>query len=242
MLQTSTIRATGEGGPVSVCEDGPMKSLFTRIVIGLIVANAGFAIFVLLGGDIGDVEGRILGTSLIATASAILAMACAPALSKGRLGLVPHLGMAAAAVGFATVTIFIWADIDSLVLGKTAGSGFVVAGAAALACLLSGWRVQGGTAWVGVAANLLIAAVAAMILLPVWTEVGSQDGYWRFFAIVVVLLTASVLAVPVLHRGGGGRPGDQLKACPFCGNAIDGFGGKPVVCGSCGRRYVVSQS
>jgi hypothetical protein len=218
-----------------------MKSLFTRIVIGLIVANAAFAIFVLLGGDIGDVEGRILGTSLIATASAILAMACAPALSKGRLGFVPHLGMAAAAAGFVAVTIFIWADIDSLTLGKIAGSAYVVAGAAALACLLSGWRLQGGSAWVGMAANLLIAAVAAMILLPIWTEVGGEGGYWRMFAIVAVLLSASVLAVPVLHRGGGGRPGDQLKNCPFCGAPIEGTAGRPVTCGSCGRRYTVNQ-
>lgn len=218
-----------------------MKTLFTRIVVGLIVANAAFAIIVLLGGDIGDVEGRILGTSLIATASAILAMACAPALSKGRLGLVPHLGIAAAAVGFATVTIFIWADLDSLVLGKIAGSAFVMAGAAALACLLSGWKLQGGSAWVGMAANLLIAAVAAMILIPIWTDVGEQGGYWRAFAILVVLLSASVLMVPVLHRGGGGGGGEPFKTCPFCAAPIEGTAGKPVTCGKCGRRYTVNQ-
>lgn len=218
-----------------------MKPLFTRIVIGLIVANAGFAIFVLLGGDIGEVEGRILGTSLIATASAILAMACAPALSNGRLGFVPHVGMVGAAVGFAAVTTFIWVDLDSPTLGKVAGSAFVVAGAAALACLLSGWQLRGGSAWVGIAANILIATVAAMILLPVWTEVGWQDGYWRLFAILIVLLSAAVLAVPVLHRGAGGTPGEQLKHCPFCGSAIEGVAGKPVTCGSCGRRYTVNQ-
>lgn len=219
----------------------PMKPLFTRIVIGLIVANAAFAIFVLLGGDIGEVEGRILGTSLVATGSAILAMACTPALTRGRLGFVPHLGMAAAAVGFATVTMFIWADVDSLALGKVAGSAFVVAGAAALACLLSGWPLRGGSAWVGVAANLLVASVAAMILLPVWTDVGDNGGYWRLFSILAVLLAAAVLAVPVLHRGSPGLAGDKIEHCPFCGSAIDGFAGKPVTCGSCGRRYTVNQ-
>jgi hypothetical protein len=215
-----------------------MKKTFVRLVIGLILLNAAIAVFVLLSGDIGDTEGKILGTSLLATASAVLAMTCAPALSRGRVWVVPHLGMASSVIGFVLVTIAIWAEIEELWLGKAAGSAFVVAAAAALACLLSAWPISGRASWVGAAANLLVAAVAAAILAGMWLEI-DVSGYWRVFAVLAVLLAAASLAVPVLHRGGPERASEPIGHCPFCGADIAGTSGRSVTCPTCGRTYTV---
>ena len=47
-----------------------MRRSLVRIAITLIAANAALAIVILLGGDMGETGGRILGTSLLATATA----------------------------------------------------------------------------------------------------------------------------------------------------------------------------
>ena len=49
-----------------------MRRSLVRIAITLIAANAALAIVILLGGDMGETGGRILGTSLLATATALL--------------------------------------------------------------------------------------------------------------------------------------------------------------------------
>ena len=217
-----------------------MKTWYVRVVIGLIIVNAAFAVFVLLRGEIGDTEGKILGTSLVATASAVLAMTCAPARAAGRLGPVPLTGMLAAAAGFAAVTVVIWGEVDEVWIGKVAGSAFIIAVASALACLLSAWPIEGRSAWVGVAANLLIAGVGGMLLFALWFEVGSS-GYWRGFSVLAVLLAAAALAVPVLHRGGPEATREPIRHCPFCGSTIEGVSGRPITCPSCSRHYTVNQ-
>lgn len=215
-----------------------MRHSLVRIVIGLIVVNAAIAVFVLLSGEIGDTEGKILLTSLLATATAVLAMVSAPALAAGRLRPVPHLGIAAAVVGFALVTAAIWGDIEALWMGKTAGSAYLIAGASALACLLSAWPIRGQASWVGVAAYVLVATVTLALLAALWLEIGSS-GYWRAFAVLAVLLAAALLAIPILHRSGEGDAADEITRCPFCGTPLTGATGKPITCPSCGRRFTV---
>ena len=96
-----------------------MKPTLTRVAIILISLNAALAVAILAFGRMGNIEGRILGTSLIATTSALLAMAQVPALRGRRLGVAPRAGM----VGFFVMTIGMWTEADSAVWWKLGGSG-----------------------------------------------------------------------------------------------------------------------
>jgi len=215
-----------------------MRRSLVRTVIGLIAINAAIAVFVLLSGDIGDTEGRILGTSLLATATAVLGMVCAPALAARRIRPVPVVGMAVAVAGFAMVTAAIWWEIDSVWFGKAAGSAYLIAAASALASLLSAWPIAGRAAWVGRAAYLLVGLASIALLAGMWFEIGTS-GYWRAFAVVAVLLAAASLATPILHRSSPQAGRDHVATCPFCASSVDGETGSPITCPSCGRRFVV---
>lgn len=215
-----------------------MKRSLVRIVIGLIAVNAAIAVFVLLSGDIGDIEGKILLTSLLATATAVLAMVCAPSLAASRLLPVPQIGIAAAALGFVLVTVGIWSEPEAIWFGRAAGSAYLVAGAAALACLLSAWPIRGRASWVGVAAYALVAAVLTLLLAAIWFEIDSS-GFWRAFSVLAVLLAAAALATPVLHRSTAPSGAEPISQCPFCGATIEARTGESVTCPSCGRRFTV---
>jgi hypothetical protein len=136
------------------------------------------------------------------------------------------------------VAAVIWGDIEALWLGKTAGSAYLIAGASALACLLSAWPIRGRASWVGIAAYALVATVTLALLAALWLEIGSS-GYWRAFAVLAVLLAAALLAIPILHRSGDGNVADKITRCPFCGASVTGSTGEPITCPSCGRRFTV---
>jgi len=215
-----------------------MKRSLVRIVIALIAINAAMAVFVLLSGEIGDTEGKILLTSLLATATAVLAMVCAPALTARRLRPVPSIGIAAAGIGFVMVTVGVWAEPDAVWFGKASGSAYLVAVAAALACLLSAWPIRGRSSWVGTAAYALVALVTLLLLAGLWFEIDAS-GFWRVFSVLAVLLAASALATPVLHRSTGPSGAEPIEHCPFCGGDLEAESGATITCPTCGRRFTV---
>jgi hypothetical protein len=210
-----------------------------RIVLVLIGINAAIAIATLLSGELGDTQGRILGTSLLLTAGAVLVLACVPALSANRAGYWPHLGIAAAVVGTVTLIIGVWAE-PSEVVWQLGGSGMVLAVASALVSILSPWTASGGLSWIRPAVGALAAITAAMIIIPIWSDLGRDSGaYWRTFAIVAVLLAAAAIATPIAHRMTASESPDTIAHCPFCGADLSSETGKRTTCGTCGRVFEV---
>ena len=218
--------------------DEAMRRSLTRAAITLIAINAALAIVILALGRMGDIEGRILGTSLLATFSALVAMVQVPAMSERRLGVVPFIGIAACGVGFAMGAAEIWVDIGSDVWGRMGGSGYVAAAASAAAAILSGWPIRGRASWVGQAANVVIAVAAVMILGGIWFEF-DNEGYWRTFAVVAVLVGAAGLAIPILHRSSVETIEARIEHCPFCGTDLSAEAGKSIACEACTRKFSV---
>lgn len=218
-----------------------MRSTLTRVAVTLIAINAALAILILLSGEMGDTEGRILGTSLLATGTALLVMMQLPALSDGRLGPVPLIGIGAAAVGFALVTAGIWTEVEADSAWRVAATGYVLAGAAAVAALLAGLPIAGRAAWVGTSTLWAVAVAAAMIVFAIWAEI-DIEGYWRLFGAVAVLVAAGGLAVPILHRSSRPAPprDTAIMYCPFCATDLGLMRATDVTCPSCGNRFTVT--
>lgn len=217
-----------------------MRRSLVRVAITLIAINAALAIVILLGGDMGDTGGRILGTSLLATGTAMVAMVQFPAMADRRLGPLPLLTIGAAAVGFAIVTTGIWTDMSSDIGWKVAGTAYVLAVAGAIASILSGVRIVGRAAWVETATLWAVGLAAVMIVAGIWLEI-DLEGYWRFFAVVAVLVAAGGLAIPILSRSSAPEPPSAMVShCPYCGATVESSDGANVTCGTCGRRFSVT--
>lgn len=216
-----------------------MKNLLVRISITLIVINAALAIAILLGGDMGDTGGRVLGTSLLATGTAMVSMVQLPALADRRIGILPAVAIGAGAVGFVMVTAAIWGDADNDLGWKVAGTAYTIAISGAIASILSGQRIEGRSAWVGTATLGAIGLAATMLVAAIWFDVG-RDGYWRVFAVVAVLVAAGGLAVPILSRSSASPTPDLVViACPFCASELAGQRASDAICPVCGSRFTV---
>lgn len=217
-----------------------MRRSLVRIAIGLIAANAALAIVILLGGDMGETGGRILGTSLLATATALIVMVQLPAVSDRRLGFVPIVAIAAAGVGFVIMTIGIWSEFDSEVGWKTAGTAYTIGVAGAMAAIVAGLQIAGPSRWVRSATLGTIGLGAAWLIVGMWFEVGA-DGYWRLFAVIAVLVAAGLLAVPILSRSESVEHLDMaVTHCPFCGADVGSQRATDASCPACGNRFGVT--
>ena len=215
------------------------RTSFFKVILILVAINAAIGIYALIGGELGDTGGKILGTSLLATMGAVLALVCAPAASAGRAWWWPKIGMLAAGIASALFIFAVWAEPFEDFF-KIAGTVLVVAVTAALISLLSAWPGSGKLAWVRSAATVLSVIGGAMVITATWFEGDLPGGYWRWFGVVMVLLAAAAIATPVVHRMTAETAPQPIIHCPFDGTTVAGVVGKTIKCPSCGRRFDVT--
>ncbi|MBI5157836.1 MAG: hypothetical protein HZA58_07495 [Acidimicrobiia bacterium] len=214
------------------------RTSFFKIILILVAINAAIGIFALVGGELGETGGKILGTSLLATMGAVLALMCAPAASARRAWWWPMIGIAAALTSAAMFIVGVWAEPGD-VFFKVAGSVLVIAVTSALISLLSAWPGSGRLAWVRGAATVLALIAAALVITLIWQEDDVPEFWGRGFGIVMVLLAAAAIATPVVHRMTLQTAPAPFTHCPFCGSAVTGLVGRKLTCPSCGRAYEV---
>jgi hypothetical protein len=211
---------------------------FFKIILILVAINAAIGIFALVGGELGETGGKILGTSLLATMGAVLALVCAPAASAGRAWWWPKIGMVAAGLSAALFIFVVWTEPTD-VFFKVAGSILVIAVTSALISLLSAWPGTGRLAWVRTAATVLAMIAAAFVITLIWQEDDVPEFWGRGFGIVMVLLAAAAIATPVVHRMTLQTTPDPFTHCPFDGSTVAGLVGKTLTCASCGHTFEV---
>lgn len=224
-----------------------MKRAVFLLLVGSIVLNAALGIYALLAGEFGDVEERVLLTSLSVSAAGVLALACAPAWERGAVRPLPQAGTAAALAGFALVVAVIWAEAPPEALEKLAFTFVVVAVLAADLSLLALTRLAPRfrrTLPAAVASGLVLAA---MIVSAIWGEWEGDSLFYRALGVVAVLLAAFTLLVPIFHRASraelaAAAPGAgeaAVRHCPRCGRPLAAEAEEETVCPACGARFSV---
>jgi hypothetical protein len=214
------------------------RASFFKIILVLVAINAAIGVFALVGGELGETGGKILGTSLLATMGAVLALVCAPAASAGRAWWWPKIGMVAAGLSAALFIFAVWTEPADAFF-KVAGSILVVAVTSALISLLAAWPGTGRLAWVRTAATVLAMIAAAFVITLIWQKDDVPEFWGRGFGVVMVLLAAAAIATPVVHRMTLQTTPDPFTHCPFCGTTVSGLIGKTMRCPTCGRTYEV---
>jgi hypothetical protein len=223
-----------------------MRRIVLRLFLVSVALNAALAIYALLAGSFGDVEGDILFTSLCVTGAAILVIACETARERRRLGVLPRLGQAAAVAGFALLVITIWVEPEGDELPRAAGTLIMAAGAAALLSLLTLAVLAPRFRWTFTATTVLAGALTVLLVLSIWGLWEDNAAFGRVLGVVAVLLAAFVVVVPVLHRvsrrelaAGPGAVAATISFCPSCGAPVSARAGVETTCPRCGSVFTV---
>lgn len=207
------------------------------VILASLFLNALLGIWA-MAGSLGEVESRILFTSLLITACGAVAVACSAAIPERRLGPLPVTGIVIAVVAFSLVIASLWKDFRPSALWQTGTTLVVVAGGIAFASVLSGVHPEGRYRRLVPTAYVLAGAAGAFLIAVIW---GFRAGEaWRLFGVVTVLLGTATLAAPIAARLRPAREGPPpVKHCPYCGATITQAGQRVVSCPSCTRRFRV---
>ena len=181
----------------------PIRRIAVICIIVSLSVTALIGIATLLGGAFGDIQGRIMMTTLIIGAFSVLALADL-AVAGRRFEWCGYVGILAAFAGLVIGLFFIWNLVDpGAGWWKTFGVASVVAASLAHAnlLLLLGERrrpVVRTSLWITLG---LIAVLAAMIIALIVTEgdIG-DDTYVRILGAVAILDVLGTIVVPVVSR------------------------------------------
>jgi hypothetical protein len=212
-----------------------VKRLALRLLIASVGISALLGIYTLLAGDFGELEVRILLTSLSVSGASILSMACGVAWERGRLGFLPRAGVLLAIASCSLVVVGIWAEISEEEFWNSVASAAIVATALAHSSLLSLARLEPRFSWSLPCAYVNAFLLAIVLVIVIWTEAESE-WVWRGVGVLTVLLSAITILVPVFHRMGRAVdlsvPG-VIRFCPSCGAGVTA-GESPASCERCG--------
>ena len=163
-------------------------------------AGALLAIGILLFGDFGETEGRILTTTALIAAYALLTLPAAILVDQGRLLALATLVLLLAGGGLLLALVAVWGGGDSEALGRTMGTVTVLAIAATQTAALAaraGPRDPRAVRRLFRASVVLAVVLAGLVTAAIWAEVGDER-YLRVVGALVVLDVLLVALQPIL--------------------------------------------
>ncbi len=208
------------------------------IFLVLVAVNAAVGITALVVGEFGQTQGKVLGTSLLATAGCVGVLVNVPAMRSGRAGPVPAVASGLALVTAGLLTAGMWAGFEGEVFGKLASSSALLTIAGTYAGLMSLLPVRGRQRALQAAAYVLVALGTAALLTFIWLDVDNAAAI-RVVGVGAVLLAADTLALPVLVRQS--RPAAlPVWYCPRCRREVPvADAGERAACAECGVEFAV---
>jgi hypothetical protein len=178
------------------------KQVLLLAVAGLLSVSGAIAVGILLFGEFGQTEGRVLATTGLLAAYGLLALPAAMLVDRRRLPVLAMVVVTLAVAGALLAVSAVWTSSPSDVHGNAVGTvtAFLVASAQVSALLLRRpERDRALVRWLFALSCVLAAAAAAMLTVVLWAKIDSER-YARVLAAVVVLDVLAVALQPTLAR------------------------------------------
>jgi intracellular septation protein A len=179
-----------------------LRRLFLYMLIASVSLSALIGIGVILFGDFGEIEVRVLMTTLTVTVTSIFGLACGAYLESGRGKYLPLAGIAFSIIAALMAFLVIWNVLDdSKPFIKSFLTGALLAAACSHLSLLSLARLDRRFSWTRIAASVCIWLLMALLLYIIWFEPhGDSDVVYRILGVLGILLASITVVTPVLHK------------------------------------------
>ena len=172
------------------------------MLIGSVAISAVVAIGVVLFGNFGNFEVRVMMTTLTVTVTSILGLACGAYLESRRGRAVPIAGIALSIAAALMTFLIIWNVYDrSETFIKATGSVTLLALCCSHLSLLSLARLDKRFAWSQMLAFVAVWLLATILLYLIWFEpAGESDLIFRMIGILSIVIAAVTVMTPVFHK------------------------------------------
>ena len=234
--------------PLPIAMNPKRAALWFLIVSVVLSALSG--IIAIVSGTFGDLQARIILTTLTISAASLCALACGALWESGRGKTLPAAGILLAVVTAAVFIFGIWSKISNEEFWKFAASLGLIAVASAHACLLSLATLARRFAWSRVAAFVLVYLLALEFIYVIYAT-PKGDTFVRIIGVTSIMVAALTILTPVFHRLSGGdldavgvgaaTRGQTLHpttTCPQCGATLPSSPAE-IKCPGCGCVFEI---
>lgn len=179
-----------------------LKKFFLYLLIASIAVSALLGIGVILLGDFGEFETKILLTTLTITCTSILGLACGAYLETGRGKVIPVGGIAFAVLSAVLWVYLIWQNIvlEELFI-RTLFSATILAVSCSLVSLVSLAKLDKRFLWSRYAFHVSAWSLTALLLYFSWSEFDAiSEILSRTMGVLSIIVAALTVVTPVFHR------------------------------------------
>ena len=146
-----------------------LRKTFLYVLIGSVAVSAVFGIAVILFGDFGEFEVRVLMTTLTVAVTSILGLACGASIETGRGRNMPIAGIILSILAALGMLLIIWDALDdNETFIKSTLTLVTLAVACSHLCLLRLARLDCRFEWSYLVAFICDWLLAAIILYLMW--------------------------------------------------------------------------
>jgi len=183
------------------------KTLFLYTLIASIALSALIGIVVILFGNFGDLEIKVLLTTLTVTVTSILGLACGAYLETRRGKLIPLIGIVLALVSGVMWVVLVWHGtvhedfFAKLLLSLTLG-----AASCSHISLLSLARLERRFIWSRYAIHIAVWLLTAYLLYLIWNVDAIDESTSRIIGVLSIVIAALTIVTPVFHKLSAGQP------------------------------------
>ena len=186
----------------SIVMDINFRRFFLYLLIGSVALSAVIGIGVLLLGDFGLIEVRVLMTTMVITIVSVLGLACGAYIEVRGGKHIPIAGIVLSILAGLMSFFIIWNVLDDEELFI---KGFLTATLLAAACshvsLLSLAQLDRRFSWTRISAVICVVLLCAILLFILWFEPdGESDLIYRVLGVLGILLASVTVVTPVLHK------------------------------------------
>jgi hypothetical protein len=191
-----------------------IRKLFLYLLIASVAISAVIGIVVIVLGDFGEFETRVLLTTITITVTSILGLACGACFEAGRLRSIPLVGIGFAVISAALWMVMIWAEhTDNDLFGRSVITATLLAVACSHISLLSLARLDPRFLWSKWAVHIVVWSLTALILWSVWFKVDpSEPLIARTMGVLAVIIGSLTVVTPIFHRLSAADSADEIEA------------------------------
>lgn len=191
-----------------------IKKLFLYLLITSVAVSALGGIGVILLGNFGETEQKILATTFTITVTSILGLACGAYLETGRGKMLPFSGIVLSILAAALWLVVIWYQGEPYEpFMKAVVTVTILAVACSLLSLLSLARFDRRFAWARPTAYLLVWALAGFVIFLLWFIPNDPpEVYGRIAGVLSILVASITVVTPVFHKLSATETIDEIDA------------------------------
>ncbi len=178
-----------------------LKKFFLYLLIASVAFSAILGIGVILFGNFGEFETKVLLTALTVTVTSILGLACGAFLETGRGRILPFCG-----IGFAMLSAILWiiliwyGTIQNDYFVKMLMSVTLLSASCSLISLLSIAKLDKKFIWSRYAAHVSVWVLTTILIVLIWGNFKSDsDIVSRVIGVLSIVIAALTIMTPIFH-------------------------------------------